>query len=97
MPIPFIEPAVAPYTVTVEHDGHPTLTCQQLIDRMVAAMALIPPEPIGEWMRTQGHPPEEWVVVFPESVRPLFDNAPAFWPTYVRWSKYITEPAFYAL
>lgn len=62
--------------------------CQALtleaLERAVALVEALPPEPIGEWMRAQGCPPECWTVIFPESLRD--EGGPCIWPSYVRFS-----------
>lgn len=69
-----------------------TLTLQD-IERMAKLLEAMPPEPIGEWMRRQGCPPEQWRVVLPASLQ---DKAggPALWPDYVAFSAAIDSPVF---
>lgn len=53
-------------------------------------LADVPPEPIGEWMREQGFPPETSVLILPAAMR---DKLPPFgWPTYVRFSLNARDP-----
>ncbi len=63
------------------------------LDRMVQVLRSIPPEPIGEWMREQGRPPEQWRVVMPQKVRDEVDG-PVFWPDYVAFSPLLDKPVF---
>lgn len=58
------------------------------LDKLKAVIADIPPEPIGEWMREQGFPPETSVLMLPETMR---SHLP-FWPSYVRFSLGAAEP-----
>lgn len=51
-------------------------------------LADIPPEPIGEWMREQGFPPETSLALLPETMRSQLP----FWPEYVRFSVDVKEP-----
>lgn len=51
-------------------------------------LADIPPEPIGEWMREQGFPPETSLAILPETMRSQLP----IWPSYVRFSLGVTEP-----
>lgn len=52
------------------------------------ALADIPPEPIGEWMREQGFPPETSLAILPLTMRGLLP----FWPEYVRFSVHVGAP-----
>ncbi len=62
------------------------------MERAAALVALVGPEPIGEWMRSKGHPPEQWTLVVPDKV---FDfGEPVFLPSYVKRSTHINEPVF---
>jgi hypothetical protein len=63
------------------------------IDRMADLIRNLPPEPIGEWMRMKGCPPEDWIAVLPKSVQ-TDGVGPMFWPSYVRFSSVITSPVF---
>lgn len=65
------------------------------IDRMAQMLRNIPPEPLGEWMRQQGMPPEDWHLVLPEKVRAEVEG-PMFWPSYVAFSPVLDEPVFLA-
>lgn len=35
------------------------------LERTVAVLEAMPPEPIGEWMRARGCPPEQWTLLLP--------------------------------
>ena len=59
--------------------------------RMAAALSSMPPEPIGQWMREKGYPPEEWALWLPSSFKA---QGPAIWPTYVQFSSLIDQPLF---
>lgn len=58
----------------------------------MAAMQAVPREnhePIGEWMRSKGFPPESSLLLLPESYRSEFGNFP---PRYVRFSALASAP-----
>jgi hypothetical protein len=63
------------------------------VDRMAQMLRDIPPEPIGEWMRAQGRPPEQWRVAFPKAIREAA-GGPMFWPEYVAFSDALERPVF---
>lgn len=63
------------------------------IDLVAEILKNQPPEPIGEWMRNQGRPPEKYHVVFPEKMRDEIQG-PMFWPQYVLFSKALEQPVF---
>ena len=63
------------------------------IQRALELIKAMPPEPIGEWMRGHGHPPETWAVVLPAQLKQEAAT-PAFWPAYVVFSEHITAPVF---
>lgn len=52
-----------------------------------------PPEPIGEWMRQQGHPPEQWRIILPQNMREDV-LCPQLLPHYVAFSPVVSEPVF---
>ena len=61
--------------------------------RIADQLRKLPPEPMGEWMRKRGYPPEEWVLVAPIEMRP--DGiSEMLVPSYVRFSRLVTEPVF---
>lgn len=62
------------------------------IERMVALIEKLPPEPIGEWMRDQGYPPKLWRVVLPAKV--CENHRQLLWPHYVSFSDLIEAPVF---
>lgn len=78
---------LASMTCTTTAASQPTSAVDLMaqLDRMAQLINSMPPEPIGEWMRQRGNPPEQWCLVLPESMRTAPD-APAFWPEYVRFS-----------
>jgi hypothetical protein len=45
------------------------LNLDALFAEMRRVLASIPPEPIGEWMRSKGFPPEQYIVVLPKAMR----------------------------
>ena len=61
------------------------------LEQVARVLRDLPPEPIGEWMRTQGCPPEHWRVVFPKAFR---ESGPALWPDYVSFSGVLEHPVF---
>lgn len=63
------------------------------LERMVQVLQSLPPEPIGEWMRACGKPPEQWRLVLPLAMRDQVD-APALWPSYVMFSTVLDKPVF---
>lgn len=77
-------------TASTAQTKTPTL---QDIERMVALVEAMPPEPIGEWMRQLGFSPEQWRVVLPETMRARIVG-PALWPDYVAFSSAIDRPVF---
>ena len=58
------------------------------LESLRAAVAKIDPEPIGEWMRAQGFPPERCLLVLPAHMK----SGSKFWPSYVRFSAYVNDP-----
>ena len=63
------------------------------LHQMADLLKNIPPEPIGEWMRAQGRPPEQWRVVFPRAILDKLDG-PVAWPGYVSFSGALERPVF---
>ena len=61
--------------------------------RMADLLRNLPPEPIGEWMRKHGYPPEEWTLVLPEQARPC-GVSQMLTPSYVRFSAVVDQPVF---
>lgn len=61
------------------------------LDDMLRAMKSIPAEPIGEWMRENGFPPDQYQLILPERMRDEVGPLP---PRYVKFSPYISAPAF---
>ncbi len=61
----------------------------------VAAIEAIGPEPIGQWMREQGHPPETYDLILPYAIfHQFFPDLPP--PLYVRKSGLIDCALFIA-
>ena len=81
-------------TYTTASTAQPAFTMADL-ERMVRVVRSFPPEPIGEWMREKGYPPEQWHVVMPKHVQDAGDG-PMVWPAYVTFSPYIDKPVFVA-
>ena len=63
------------------------------LQRISQVLRDMPPEPIGEWMRAQDRPPEQWRVVFPMAIREAAEG-PMFWPDYVAFSDVLERPVF---
>lgn len=61
------------------------------LERMAQVLRDIPPEPIGEWMRQKGCPPEQWLVFLPMKLR---EPRPFGWPDYVKFSALVDSPVF---
>ena len=80
------------YATTASTAQQKTLTLADF-ERMAQALRDMPPEPIGEWMREQGRPPEQWRVVMPQKVRDEVQG-PMFWPDYVAFSPLLEKPVF---
>lgn len=59
------------------------LSSEQMLRQIEDALAAVPPEPIGEWMRAQGYPPAVSTLVLPESMRAAVGPWP---PKYVVFS-----------
>ena len=73
----------------------PTIESIRAVQAQIAAMG---PEPIGEWMRRQGFPPEMYTMVLPVKLRDGLDSsvpAPLVWPGYVQFSVSVSAPEFY--
>jgi len=58
------------------------------LDELLRAIDSIPKEPFGEWMRTQGFPPERCLLLLPQHYAALVE----FPPRYVRFSAVIDKP-----
>lgn len=54
------------------------------LERTVAVLEAMPPEPIGEWMRARGCPPEQWTLLLPDALRA--DVGQGLTPSYVRFA-----------
>lgn len=61
------------------------------MERAAALVHNLLPEPIGEWMRSKGAPPEDWHLVLNESMRGELGPFP---PSYVRFSHYVEQAIF---
>ena len=69
-----------------------TVTLDDLV-RISDVLRKLPPEPIGEWMRERGYPPEEWILIAPAGMRPE-GSSEMLVPSYVRFSRLVPEPVF---
>jgi hypothetical protein len=63
------------------------------LERVAQVLRDMPAEPIGEWMRAQDRPPEQWRVVFPKAMRETAEG-PTLWPDYVAFSDVLDRPVF---
>lgn len=61
--------------------------------RIVDQLRKLPPEPMGEWMRKCGYPPEEWILIAPAGMMPE-GVSEMLVPSYVRFSSLVPEPVF---
>lgn len=66
----------------------PPVSLEALLQAMIKAVSLPQPDPIGEWMRDQGFPPETSLLILPETMRSLLD----FPPRYVKFSVVASSP-----
>jgi hypothetical protein len=77
------------HTTTAAYPSSGPLTYEAI----KAAIDALPPEPIGEYMRERGCPPEDgWLLFLPASMR---DDALPFPPAYVRFSALIAKPVMF--
>lgn len=63
------------------------------LEKFFKAVEAIPSEPIGTWMRKQGYPPENWVLVLPQRLRDSL-QAVCHMPNYVKFSGRIDIAVF---
>lgn len=77
-------------TATTASAASPSPTADQILAGIEAMVLSMGKEPIAEWMRSKGWPPEKYTLVLPETLRP--DVPPTFWPSYVRFNKLVTKP-----
>lgn len=79
------------YATSTSTSPASSLTTAQLLERIRAVKAALDenPEPVGEWMRGQGFPPETCCLLLPESHRAQLGP---FWPPYVAFSKFVASP-----
>ena len=81
--------SITNFSTTTASTASTALTYEGL-KAAIDSLPHIPPEPLGEYMRERGCPPEEgWLLFLPASMR---DDAGPFPPTYVRFSPAIREP-----
>lgn len=62
------------------------------LEQAAAVVALMGPEPIGEWMRSKGCPPEQWDLILPWAT--YDDYGRYLLPNYVRRSTAVAAPVF---
>lgn len=84
-------------TSTTTTTAEPKVLTTDMLERMVQLLESLPPEPIGEYMRSKGHPPEHWTLILPAAMREELDviRAGQFgWPEYVVFSPLVSKPLF---
>jgi hypothetical protein len=59
-----------------------------MMDQLKSTLKNIPPEPMGEFMRERGCPPEKWLLFSPASLK----TEGLIAPEYVRFSELILNP-----
>lgn len=77
-----------PYT---QSNAQPQALTLESIKRAVEAVEALGPEPLGEWMRSQGYAPEQYTLVLPVALK---SEGPALWPSYVVFSPHVAGPMF---
>jgi hypothetical protein len=77
-------------TATTFHGSPITLSDILAVGEKIKAL---PPEPIGEWMKSRGYSPEEWILCAPESFFSDIEK-PLVLPSYVRISSLLTKALF---
>lgn len=83
--------ATAASSTSTTHTSPPLPSLLEGIRQIEATIQARGPEPIGEWMRAQGFPPESCFLVLPETEKWRAVAGP-FFPQYVRFSAAINEP-----
>lgn len=69
--------------------GAVSLTSEQILESMQQLLESLPPEPLAEFMRSKGMPPERgFILVLPERIR----GELLFPPSYVCFSKAASAP-----
>ena len=68
-------------------------TAEEILSGIETVLAGFAPEPFGEFMRSKGRPPEQWVLIIPQVVVP--DGT--LLPKYVVASSVCTKPVFLRL
>ena len=61
------------------------------LERAADLVRCMPPEPFGQWMRSQGCPPGQWMLVLPKSMMADI-GGPMFLPDYVSTSSALDKP-----
>ncbi len=77
--------------------AEPKVLTADMLEHMAQLLERLPPEPIGEFMRSKGHPPEHWTLTLPEAMRKELDGIRAGlfgWPEYVVFSPLVSKPLF---
>lgn len=79
------------FTTAATASTAPTAPPSKLsLEKIQAMLDAVGPEPLGEWMREQGFPPEASLLILPETMR---SQLPSFaWPRYVRFSLNVSAP-----
>lgn len=78
-------------TYTTSSQPSTAMTLDHL-ERISAMLRDMPPEPMGEWMRANGHPPEQFDLILPAHMK---DKAwPVALPSYVLFSQVASAPMF---
>ena len=84
-PAGYIDPRHSKASTSTASTAPPTALT---LEKVKAALDAVGPEPIGEWMREKGFPPESSLLFLPLVMR---DQLP-FWPSYVRFTAYVHAP-----
>lgn len=85
----FIGTASTPLNATGSTSDQRTIN----LEHMKEALDSLGPEPIGEWMRSQGYPPEDYDLLLPLwYYKSQEDDLPFMWPNYVKFSPLIENP-----
>lgn len=69
----------------------PSVTSGDLLRQMAEVLKHVKPEPLGEWMREQGYPPEDSTLWLPRTAE-WIERVGPFAPRYVQFSPYLAAP-----
>jgi len=61
-----------------------------LFEELEATLTELGPEPIGEWMRKQGFPPEQSLLFLPQWMWLVYGGP--LMPSYVKFSPFVCQP-----